>query len=105
MRLVFKRGTDGPFEMTGIVRHEVGQRAELRVAPPRLYRVELQCVGGQPFDFDVPEPGRDDLSSRRAMHTPAIPTDDQRPPKMAAKLLHEVEHLVGADVLVVNLEG
>lgn len=105
MGLVAESRTDRPLEVTGVVRHEVGQRAELRVAPPGFHRVEFRCVSRQPFDIDASEAGCRKPSGGRAMHTPTIPNDDQRPPKMATKLFHEIDCLVGADVLVVNLEG
>lgn len=105
MGLVAERRTDRPLKVAGVVRHEVGQRAELRVAPPRFHRVEFHRVSRQPFDIDTWDAGCGKLSGGRAMHTPAIPNDDQRPPKTATQLFHEVDRLAGANVLVVNLEG
>ena len=102
--LLFERRTDIAFEVRRIMRYEVRQFAMLRVTPSRLDRVQFGRVGGQPLDSDVFEARGGEPFGSRAMHGPAIPTDDQGLPPLTAKLFHEGNDLVGANVALVNLK-
>ena len=102
--LLSERRADVAFQMGGIVGDEVGRVAMLRVAPSRFDRVQLRGVGGQPLDVDILEARGGEPLGGRAMHGPAIPTDDQGLPPLTAKLLHEVDDFVCVNVALVNLK-
>ena len=104
MGLVVQVTTNRPLEVAGVVWHEVGQCAELGVAPARLDRVKLRRVSRQPLEVDTFESTCCQLLGGGAMYGPAIPADYQRPTKVSAKLLHESDDFVRANVLVVNLK-
>src|SRR5688572_11947088 len=101
--LTIQCGANRPLEFWRVVGHEVGQFAELGMAPAGLDGVEFGRIAWQPFDFDVPCARRGQSFGSRAMNLPAIPTDDQGPPPHTTESLHEGDDRVGANVLVVNL--
>src|SRR2546428_8457812 len=76
----------------------------LRMTPSRLDWVQFRRVGGQPLNIDVLEARGGEPFGGRAMHGPAVPTDDQGLPPLTAKLFHKSDHFVGANVALVNLK-
>jgi len=102
--VVFERLPNDPFEFGRVVRDEVGQVAELGVAPSRFDRVEFGSVGRQPLKVDVFQPRSRDLFGRRAMHTPTIQNDDQGTAKAVAQGLDKRHGFGRANVVGVNLK-
>src|SRR5438309_11246629 len=93
-----ERRADVAFEVRGVMRHEIRQFTMLRVTPSWLDRVQFRRVGGQPLDIDVLEARGGESFGGRAMHGPAIPTNDQGLPPLTAKLFHKGDHFIGANV-------
>ncbi len=102
--LSFQRRSDRPLELGRVFGDEVGQLAVLRMTPPRLDRVELGCIGGQPFELDALGARLLELLGRGPMDLPTIPDDDQWPAQLPPELLDERNRRRRADAFFVNLE-
>lgn len=102
MGLILQCGADRPLEFSCVVGDEVGQLAELGVAPAWLDRVEFRCIGGQPLDVDIRDARGGESFGRRAVNLPGIPTDHQRPSPGTAKLLYKGDDLARANMVVMN---
>lgn len=55
--------------------------------------------------MDVRYPRRSNLLSRRAMHTPAIPADNERAPNPLPQRFDKGDYVGSANVLFLDLEG
>ena len=102
--MLFQSGTNGSLEVAGVVRHEVGQRAEFGMTPTWFDGVEFRSVGGQPLEVDIPDARGSQPFRCRAMNLPTIPTDYQRPSQRTTQPLHEGDDFLGANMVVVNLK-
>src|SRR5207253_4078449 len=102
--LILQRRANRPLEVRRVVRYEVGQLAELGMAPTGFDRIELRCVGREPLEVYILDARRGEPLGGRAVNLPAIPADDQRPLQLPTKLFDKGDQLVGANVLVVNLK-
>ena len=103
--LFLQRRADISLQVRCIVRDEVRQIAVLRVAPTRFDRVEFRGIGWQPLKFDILQARLSDAFRCRTMDLPAIPADDQWTLKLLSQLPDEFDDFVGANVVVVDLEG
>ncbi len=104
MLVRFQCGTSGSLEVTRVIRHEVGQLAVFRMAPPCFDRVQFRGVGWQPLEIDTLDSRCCDSPGSRTVDRPTIEADDQRTLIVFAKLCDKGDNLVGANVVVVNLK-
>jgi len=102
--LAFERAANGAFELGRIVGYEVGQLAELGMAPPSLDRIQFRSIRWQPLEIDVLQSRRVNLTGSRSMDLPAIPDNDYRPSQLLPQLLHKRDSLGCANVVAVNLK-
>lgn len=102
--LTLQRRSDGPLQVGRVVWDKVGQIAVLGVAPPRFNRIEFWCVGGQPFEFNVPQPRSQDAFGCGTMHAPTIEYDNQRAAKTFSQRFDKCDRFGRTNVVRVNLK-
>jgi len=97
-----ERADHGAFQGSEIVRSEVCEVAILGMAPNALNRIEIGCVGGQPFDDDPPvlvQPRRDTGGPVGSM---PIPNEGETVGQVASQGLQESEDLGAADIVPIE---
>src|SRR5688572_4194184 len=99
-----QRRADVSSQMGDVVGYEVGEVGVFDMAPAGFDRIQFQGVGWQPLKLDARNGQRLDPPGGRTMNAPAIKADDKRPTESLAQLLDEVDDMLGANVLVVNLK-
>jgi hypothetical protein len=97
-----KRVLDGDFQCPHVIGNEVGQVAVLRIAPPRLDRIQFRCVGRQPLEFEPLQPRSLQLLDRRAMHRPAVKNDEQGTLQLPSQPFYKRDHVDRDNVGLVN---
>jgi len=102
--LVFERLANCPLEMRRVLRDKVGEVAVLGMAPPRFHRIELRCIGGKPFEFDILQPRSQDLFGSRTVNTPTIQHDDQRSAETFSQGLDECHRFGRTNVVRMDLK-
>ena len=102
--LTLQRLADGSLQSGRVVRDEVGQIAVFGVTPPRFNWIELQCIGGNPFEFDVPQPRSQDAFCCGTMYAPTIQHDDQRSAETFPQRFGKCDRFRCTNVVRVNLK-
>lgn len=92
MDLVERFG-DGVVESVEVGRDEVGELRVLGMTPERLDRIEVRCIGREPFDVEPLRAALVQLANGRAMDVESVHHDHERTSVLAtesAEIPHEV---------------
>lgn len=100
---VAERSGNALAEMKGIVGDEISQVGGFGVAPDVFGGIEFRSISRQPLDADPSAKAGLELAGRRPRDLPAIP--DQRDfPEPTDQLGHELNHILGNDVVIEDVE-
>ena len=95
---------DGVVEAVEVGGNEVGEFRVFGVAPKRLDRIEIGCVGRQPYDVELPRAALVQLTDGQAMDVQAIHHDDERSPVLATKSAKIADDVRRPDVPLLDRE-
>lgn len=98
------RGVDLCQELTKVLRDVVGQVTVFGVAPDPLAGIELRGVGRKPFGHQPFGPCFQEAPHCRPVDAPAVQDQHDLTPQPTMHPAQELQHLLGADVVGVDLE-